>query len=186
LLQNLTASQSEVEGQKREGKKKKAELQQQQADINEPHPLLEHLQGLMTALTRSKQELRKCGLDVTPLTTLCNATLESHRDLRQIVESLAKGGTNCSDVIITSDLMHNLVEYIREVLQGLISQGRKLNVQAAFLQQTAKQLNRQQQECLKEQARCQEVIDNDRTRLNQEKVKRNCSGTSKLWLQGSI
>lgn len=141
--------------------------------VNEPHPLLQHLEGLMVALTRSKQELTKCGLDATPLTNLSGATLSSHSDLKQIVRALAKGGTNCDNVVITSDLMHNLVEYMREVLQGLVSQGRKLNVQAAFLQQTAKQLSRQQQECLKEQAKCQEAIDKDRILLNREKVQCN-------------
>lgn len=139
-------------------------------DDNEPHPLLQHLEVLMVALTRSKQELLKCGLDTTPLTSLCGATLSSHSELKRIVKTLAKGGTNCNNIVITSDLMHNLVEYMREVLQGLISQGRKLNVQAAFLQQTAKQLSRQQQECLKEQTKNQEAIDHDRIIFNHEKV----------------
>ena len=137
---------------------------------NEPHPLLQHLEGLMTALVRSKQELTKCGLDVTPLTTLCSATLSSHDDLKQIIRALAKGGVSCNDTVITSDLVHSLVEYLREVLQGLIAQGKKLNVQAAYLQQTARQFNKKHQEELREQRKRQEDIDNTRTRLNVERV----------------
>ena len=172
VLHNPTLLESEAEGKEEDGKAEKSEgLLQEPHPPNEPHPLLEHLEGLMTALSRSRQELKKCGLDATPLTTLCTSTLSSHSDLKQIVRTLAKGGTNCNDIVITSDLMHNLVEYLREVLQGLVAQGKKLNVQSAFLQQTAKQLNRQQQEWLKERASCQEAIDKDRTCLNQERVR---------------
>lgn len=135
---------------------------------NEPHPLLQHLEGLMTALIRSRQELTKCGLDVTPLIPLCNASIASHKDLKMLVMALSK---DCKEVVLNSDLVHNLVEYLREVLQGLIGQGRKLNVQAAFLQQSARQLSRKQQESLKEQHEMREAINKSRSRLDVEKVK---------------
>lgn len=172
LLHNPTLSESEAEGKEKSGKAEGLLQEPHPHPPNEPHPLLEHLEGLMTTLNRSRLELKKCGLNVTPLTTLCTATLSSHSDLKQIVKTLVKGGTNCNDIVITSDLMHNLVEYLREVLQGLVSQGKKLNVQAAFLQQTAKQLNKQQQEWLKERASCREDMDKDRTHLDQERVRK--------------
>lgn len=136
---------------------------------NEPHPLLQHLEGLMIALVRSKQELTKCGLDVTPLTPLCDATLASHNDLKKLVKMLSMKNTG-SESVISSDLVHNLVEYFREVLHGLIEQGRKVNVQAAFLQHTAKQLNRDHQRCLKEQSNTRDAIDSTKSQMELEKV----------------
>lgn len=150
----------------------------QKSQVVEPHPLLQHLEGLMTALTRSKQELANCGLDITPLTRLCHASLSSHDDLKQIVEALGRGGVGCNHEVITSDLVHNLVEFLREVLQGLVSQGKKLNVQAAFLQQVAKQVGNKQHECLEEERKSQERIDNQRITLNAERRELERQGQS--------
>ena len=137
---------------------------------NEPHPLLQHLEGLMTALKKSKGELLKCGLDVSPLGPLCNATTTSHEELKELMAALARAGSECNTAVITSDLVHNLVEYLRAVLQGLVGQGRKLNVQAAFLQQTARELSRAQRESLKEQREVQETIRASNSQLEAERV----------------
>lgn len=136
---------------------------------NEPHPLMQHLQGLMTVMARSKAELIKCGLDVSSLTPLCNATTASHRELQELMAALGSG-PECNTALLSSDLVHNLVEYLKEVLQGLVAQGKKLNVQAAFLQQTAKQLSRGQQESLKQQKEIQDAIKASRSQLDLEKV----------------
>ena len=137
---------------------------------NEPHPLLQHLEGLMTTLIRSKKELVRFGIDVSPLTPLCNATLTSHNDLKQMVKSLSLGGTSCNNTVITSDLVHNLVEFLRGVLNGLTDQGKKLSVQTAFLQQTARQLSRSRLEWEREQSRCQEEINKARRQLDLDRV----------------
>lgn len=137
---------------------------------DEPHPLLQHLEGLMTTLIRSKKELSQCGLDVSPLTPLCNATLSSHDDLKQLVKTLSMVGTSCNNTVVTSDLVHNLVEFLRGVLNGLTDQGKKLRVQAAFLQQTARQLSRSRLEWEREQSRCQEEINKARRQLDLDRV----------------
>lgn len=137
---------------------------------NEPHPLLQHLEGLMTALKKSKGELLKCGLDVSPLGPLCSATTTSHGELKELMAALDRAGSECNTAVITSDLVHNLVEYFRAVLQGLVGQGKKLNVQAAFLQQTARELSRAQRESLKEQKEVQETIRASQSQLEAERV----------------
>jgi len=137
---------------------------------NEPHPLLQHLEGLMVALSRSKQELTQCGIDTTPLTPLCHASITSHKDLKELVKVLQNSSDNCKEALLSSDVLHNLLEFLREVLQGLVAQGRKLRVQTAHLQQMAKQLKRSRKESLKEQKETQEVINFTRTQLEAEKV----------------
>ena len=144
-----------------------------EAGVNEPHPLLQQLQGLMTVLIRSKRELSKCGLDVTSLSTLYSSTLASHRDLKQLVKTLSQEDTNYNEVVISSDLVHSLVEYMREVLNGLVNQGRKLNVQAAYLQQTARHLSRNQGEAIKEQKVALQDIEHAKAQLEQERVSKD-------------
>lgn len=146
------------------------EAAEDQNVANEPHPLLQHLEGLMAALRKSKGELLKCGLDVSPLIPLCNATTASHSELKQLMQALSRSGSECNTAVITSDLVHDLVEYLRAVLQGLVGQGRKLNVQAAFLQQMARQLSKTQRESLKEQREVQEAINASKSQLDLEMV----------------
>ena len=173
----LEGSESHPSESKKRKKDKKNKVPVQQgpegassSDQDEPHPLLQHLEGLMTELARSKQELSKCGLNTMPLTNLLSTTLSSHQDLKQIVKALAKVGASCNNAMITSDLVHNLVEYLREVLQGLVAQGKKLSVQVAFLQHTAKSLAGKQQEIAKEERRCREDMDGARAKLELERV----------------
>ena len=135
----------------------------------EPHPLLQHLEGLVSALITSRKELTKYGMDVTHLTPLSDNTLASHYDLKKIMGALSTQ-RNCNEVIISSDLLHNLVEYLREVINGLVKQGKKMDVQAGFLERMAKQLNRNQQKYFDEQREVQESIINNRAQLDIERV----------------
>ncbi len=168
-VSSSTAVTGHLEGAKTEGESGES---MPEASANEPHPLLQHLQGLVTVLIRSKRELSKCGLDVTSLSTLCSSTLASHSDLKQLVKTLSQEDVkNYNEIVISSDLVHNLVEYMREVLNGLISQGRKLNVQAAYLQQTARQLDKSQQEAVKEQKAALQDVENARAQLDLERVR---------------
>ena len=168
--EEVTSTTEQLEQAKTEGGTGEKSPNRLEASANEPHPLLQHLQGLMTVLIRSKRELNKCGLDVTSLSTLCSSTLTSHSELKQLMKALSQEDTNCNEIVISSDMVHNLVEYLREVLNGLVSQGRKLNVQAAYLQQTARQLSRSQQEATKEQKAALQDIENARAQLDLERV----------------
>lgn len=169
-LWSSTAGHEDLPQTKSEAEMGKGSSKRPEASANEPHPLLQHLQGLMTVLIRSKRELSKCGLDVTSLSTLCSSTLSSHNDLKELVKTLSQEDTNYNEILLSSDLVHNLIEYMRDILNGLISQGRKLNVQAAYLQQTARQLNRDQKDAIREQKAALEDIENAKAQLEMERV----------------
>ena len=108
---------------------------------------------------------------MTSLSTLCSSTLSSHSRLKELAKTLSQEETNYSSIVISSDLVHSLVEYMREVLNGLVSQGRKLNVQAAYLQQTARQLNRRQEDAIKDQKTAQQDVEYAKAQLELERVR---------------
>lgn len=149
-----------------------SEREQNTAPELEPHPLLQQIDGLMAALVKSKEELIKFGMDSTALSSLSDATLSSHRNLKQLVSALSGEGENqILPVINTADLLQTLVEYLREVLTGLVSQGNKLNIQAGLLQRTAKQFSKHEQKSLKDQKDIQDAISNTAAQLDIERVR---------------
>lgn len=186
LTANQLESALETKDQELTGQRASPEGMVMVVKTNEPHPLLlQHLEGLMSALARGKDELNGMGMDVIPLTLLSNAT--SHADMKELIRTAAVelGRASSGDEVnLTADLLHSIIEYLREVLHGLVDQGKKLGLQAGFLQRTAKQLNRNQEKSLKQQRIVEENLEKIRTHVRLEKVRKGETNVplSHMWL----
>jgi hypothetical protein len=80
--------------------------------------------------------------------------LESPRSLLLTLERDRRPGGDNNKNAGSSDklLLHDVIDYLGEMAKRLAKQGRKLNEQALFLQRTDKQLGRNQQSFMEEQA----------------------------------
>ena len=67
-------------------------------------------------------------------------------------------------------ILHDIVEYLKETVERLAKQGKKLNEQALFLQRTGKQLGRNHQSLLEEQAMLELASETVKQQLDKEKV----------------
>ncbi|MCG8622505.1 MAG: hypothetical protein MJE68_10995, partial [Proteobacteria bacterium] len=119
------------------------------------------LQALTKSLTDCKVELERCGLETMPLESP-SSLLE--RDRRP------RGDDDKEAELLSDKLIHDVIEYLREMAKGLAKQGRKLNEQALFLQRTGKQLGRNQQSFMEEQALLTQAAERAQEQLIIEKV----------------
>lgn len=137
--------------------------------VSQPRPLFSKLEILVRTLSSSKKELSKCGVETTPLIALSDAAHSSHYDLKQLVAELGDKKQFGSE-ILSSGVLHSVIDYLSAVLESLVVQGKKLNEQAVFLQKTGKQLGRNQHNFLQEQKEIQQAIESAREQLLLEKV----------------
>jgi hypothetical protein len=123
------------------------------------------LQALVKSLTDCNVELERYGLETMPLESPKSLLLKLERDRRP-------GGDNNKDAGSLRDKMiHDVVDYLGEMAKKLAKQGRKLNEQALFLQRTGKQLGRNQQSFMEEQALLTQAAERAQEQLMVEKVK---------------
>lgn len=133
----------------------------------EPHPLMQHLEELMNAVVRSREQLIKCGVDVTPLTPISDLSLASHYNVLQMTIKSKKGQ---KEQALLTGMLENVAKYVTEVLSKVVEQGKKTNKHASFLQHTARKLYENQQKSLNEQKSIQETIRDSRAKLELERV----------------
>ena len=122
------------------------------------------LQALTKSLTDCKVELERCGLEIMPLESPSSLLSRLERDRRPRGDDDKKAGS------LSDKLIHDVIEYLREMAKGLAKQGRKLNEQALFLQRTGKQLGRNQQSFMEEQALLTQAAERAQEQLIIEKV----------------
>ena len=122
------------------------------------------LQALTKSLTDCKVELERCGLEIMPLESPSSLLSRLERDRRPRGDDDKEAGS------LSDKLIHDVIEYLREMAKGLAKQGRKLNEQALFLQRTGKQLGRNQQSFMEEQALLTQAAERAQEQLIIEKV----------------
>lgn len=136
---------------------------------NEPHPLVQYLEELMSAVVRSKEELMKCGVDASSLAPLSDLSLDSHYNVLQMTMKSKKGQKELNQAVIDSGMFENITKYVKEVLSQVVEHGKRTSKQANFLQHTARKLNENHQQTLNEQKSIQESIRDSRAKLELER-----------------
>ena len=139
------------------------------AHVVQPRPLFVKLESLVSSLSNSRKELSKYGVETSPLISLSDAAHSAHYDLKQLIAQLGDK-KQLGPEILSSGVLHSIIDYLGAVIDGLVAQGKKLNEQAAFLQKTGRQLSRNQQDFLKEQKEVQQALESTREQLLLEKV----------------
>ena len=124
--------------------------------------LLVKLQGLTKSLLECKAELEKCGLETAPLASLLLSLKKINPGANIIIHK--------HDHEENGKVLSDVIEYLRKITESLTKQGRQLNEQAVFLQKAGKQLGRNHQSLLEEQAILEQAIKRAQQQLAQEKV----------------
>ena len=109
-------------------------------------------------------ELERHGLETIPLEPPSLFLSKLERDRRP------EGDDNKDAGSLSDKLIHDVIEYLGEMAKRLVKQGRKLNEQALFLQRTGKQLGRNQQSFMEEQALLAQAAERAQEQLMIEKV----------------
>ena len=134
----------------------------------EPHPLLEQLSELMKEIVKYKEELAMYGMDASSLRSVSDLSLESQYSALQATMSSA--GNSSQEALLDSQLLEGVIRYTREVLTHLVQQGKTTAKQSHFLQRTARKLNENHQKTLIEQKNIQQIIRDDKVKLEAERV----------------
>lgn len=125
------------------------------------------LRVLIQSLSDCYAELERYGLETIPM--------ESPNSLLSRLERarMPEGDNNKNTVVgsFSNKLIHDVIEYLEEMIKRLVKQGRKLNEQALFLQRTGKQLGRNQQSFMEEQALLAQAAETAQEQLLIEKVR---------------
>lgn len=133
--------------------------------------LYSKLQDLVKCLSDSKTELEKCGLDTAPLANSLLAVLEVKESAPTHIKSSNDSDGNKSTMLSKSDrVLHDVIYYLKETTKQQVKQGKKLNEQALFLQKAGKQIGRNHQNLLEEQAVLELATERAREQLEKEKV----------------
>lgn len=139
--------------------------------LSEAHPLMHELHVLIKEVTSGREELKKYGIDTTPLTNFCDSLTTENYDLKQLVDQLESQGDVRKDVIL-GGVLKLVIQFLRSVLQSIVEEGKRLQEQATFLQHTGKQLNKLQENFMKEQEEVQQAVEDTKVQLALEKVGR--------------
>ena len=135
----------------------------------QPHPLLQELQSLVSAVIGVKDKLGQDGMDNSPLSSLCDTLVTTHYELKQTLEQMSHSSDSSTD-LLSSGFLQLVIKCLKTILQSLCEQGEKVQEQAVFLQQAGKQLSRNQRDFLKEHEELQCAIERSRAQLVIEKV----------------
>ena len=135
-------------------------------DNSEPKDSQLHLKlrALIKSLSDCNAELERHGLETIPLEPPSLFLSKLERDRRP------EGDDNKDAGSLSDKLIHDVIEYLGEMAKRLVKQGRKLNEQALFLQRTGKQLGRNQQSFMEEQALLAQAAERAQEQLMIEKV----------------
>lgn len=131
---------------------------------SEPLPLLQALLSLVDSLSKARDELRGSGVDTSPLSSVCDAFEASSRRLKQALES--EGGRE----LAAGGMLQAAASCLEAVVLGIVRQGKLVQKEAAFLQQTGAQLGKSQQAFLQEQQDIRRGMETARAELMAEKV----------------
>ena len=126
--------------------------------------LFTKLQSLIKSLSDCELELEKCGLETVPVENSVFSGLKLKEFLKHIQDS------KDDKSIISGRVMLDVIEYLQDIAERLMRQGKKLNEQALFLQRTGRQLGRNHQNLLEEQAMLELVTERTQGQLEKEKV----------------
>lgn len=137
--------------------------------LSEPHPLMHELHVLIEEVTSGREELRKYGIDTTPLTNFCDSLTTENYDLKQLVDQLERQGDVGKEVIL-GGVLKLVIQFLRSVLRSIVEEGKRLQEQATFLQHTGKQLSKLQENFMKEQEEVQQAVEDTKAQLALEKV----------------
>lgn len=129
------------------------------------------LQGLVKCLSDCKNELERCGFESVPLANSLLVTLKTKESASANFKSSKDTDNNKLTTVSTSDkVLHDIIEYLRETAKQQVKQGKKLNEQALFLQKAGRQLGRDHQSLLEEQAMLELATERAREHLEKETV----------------
>lgn len=127
--------------------------------------LHQKLRSLVNSLSDCNAELERYGLESIPMEPSSSLLSRVERD------GLPEDDNNKEFGSLQSDkLIHDVIDYLGEMVKRLVKQGRKLNEQALFLQRTGKQLGRNQQSFMEEQALLTQAAEKAQEQLMIEKV----------------
>lgn len=138
-------------------------------ELTQPHPLLHELHVLIDEVVSTREEMRRCGIDSTPLSNLCDSLATANYDLKQLVDHFGNK-MDAGREVLSSGVLKLIIQYLRTVLQSFVEEGRRLQEQARFLQQTGRHLSKTQQKFMKEQEAIQRAVDETKAQLMIEKV----------------
>ena len=135
-----------------------------ETDNSEPQDsqLYRKLRALIKSLSDCNAELERYGLETIPFDSPCSLLSRLERD---------EGDSSKDAGSISDKLIHDVIEYLGEMAERLMKQGRKLNEQALFLQRTGKQLGKNQQSFMEEQALLAQAAEITQEQLMLEKVR---------------
>ena len=138
-------------------------------ELTQPHPLLHALHLLIDEVVSTREEMRRCGIDSTPLSNLCDSLATANYDLKQLVDHFGNK-MDAGREVLSSGVLKLIIQYLRTALQSFVEEGRRLQEQARFLQQTGRHLSKTQQKFMKEQEAIQHAVDETKAQLMIEKV----------------
>ena len=128
--------------------------------------LLLKVHDLVKSLTDCKVELEKYGLETVPIATSLLSALQV-KDQSDIPKSSKEDNGSAP---IPDKVLNDVIEYLKGLVRLLAKQGKKLNEQALFLQRTGKQLGRNHQSILEEQAMLELASERAQEQLKKETV----------------
>ena len=135
---------------------------------SEPHPLFVELHALINEVASSKEKMGEYGIDITPLSSLCETLVTSQNEMKETVDQLVAVGSADSERLVAT--LRVVIQYLKALLQSLLEQGKKLQDQATFLQQTGRQMSKSQQSFMTEQEELQHAMERARAELAIERV----------------
>ena len=138
-------------------------------ELTQPHPLLHELHVLIDEVLSTREEMRRCGIDSTPLSNLCDSLTTANYDLKQLIDQFGNK-MDAGREVLSSGVLKLVIQYLRTALRSFVEEGRRLQEQARFLQQTGRHLSKVQQNFMKEQEAIQHAVDETKAQLMIEKV----------------
>ena len=128
------------------------------------------LQGLVKCLSDCKNELERCGFESVPLANSLLVTLKVKESASSNFKNSKDTDNNKLAMVSESEkVLHDVIEYLRRTAEQQVKQGKKLNEQALFLQKAGRQLVRNHQNLLEEQAMLELATERDREQLEKKR-----------------